>query len=171
MIATLTSPTTPLGRLQARRRRLAAMEFERSGRDRLLQNAAHLPPVPRAIITAYHESGLPLHDLAALHGVSCRQMRRRLDRLRETLADPCFLLTVKYAAKLPGNLGELARGYWLDGRVLRELAELRGQTLHRIRCEVARARSLLLLCLAAEKRVSQAQAALTLDPLGGPCEG
>jgi DNA-directed RNA polymerase specialized sigma24 family protein len=145
-----------------RRRRLRpdrsrAAEGRRSAKrisqERLLARAVELPEPWRSLITAHLANGVPVGELAAVHGCSCRQMRRRLERVKAMLAEPLFVLTLRFGQQLPADLGRLARHYWIETRSMRELAEERGVTLHRIRSELAAARSLLLVELSRDQRV------------------
>ena len=131
--------------------RRGARQESRVGREKLLHRAVHLPAESRAIVTAFLELEMPVRELAVLHRSSPRQMRRRVDRLRETLSDPCFLLAAQYGGRLPAELRALTRAYWLEGRTLRELARLHRHTLHWIRQQIVLARSLLLIALSVER--------------------
>jgi type II secretory pathway component PulJ len=105
--------------------------------------ASLLPQMQRMLMVAYLEKDMTVAALAALHRTTPRMMRRRLEGLRETLTDPFFLVVARSAACLPAELASLARARWLEGRALRELAILRGQTLHCIRQQLDAARVLL----------------------------
>ena len=112
---------------------------------------------------AYLDLGIQASELALLHRVTPRQMRRRLDRLKNTLADPAFILAIQFADQLPGVLETLAKAHWVEGRPLRELAEERGESLHRTRQQLAVVRSLLLLSLSNRTAVSSDQARAALE--------
>jgi hypothetical protein len=126
--------------------------------ERLLHYAEFLPELPRTLLIAHLERGMKTADLALLHNVTPRQMSRRLSRLREHLADPCFLLTATYGRKLPEHLAPLARGFWIEGLTLRQLATQHHHTLHRIRQHIALARSLLLIHVSAKHPLTSEQA-------------
>jgi hypothetical protein len=135
----------------------------RASKETLLQRAQSLPPTERALVMAHLDLGMDSRELALLHRVSARQMRRRLDRLKNTLADPAFILAVEFADQLPGDLESLARDHWILGGTLRELADGRGETLHRTRQQLGVIRSLLLLSLSNRTGLSSQQARAALD--------
>lgn len=122
----------------------------RIGVEKLAALAGYLPAPKRAVALAYWDLGMPLKEIALLHRVTLRTMRRRIERLRELMTDPAFLLAGKYADRLPSPHAEIARRYWLEGAPLRELAEDHGQTVYWARRELAEARTLLLMELQAE---------------------
>jgi hypothetical protein len=67
---------------------------------------------------------------------------------------------------LPAELASLAQAHWLEDQPLRELAHSRGQTLHRVRQELTRARSLLLVALSREQAVPAELAEAALEAGG-----
>lgn len=135
----------------------------REKKETLLHRATFLQDSDRALIFAYLDLGMSPDDLAHLHRVSAKVIRRRIERLTRMLADPCFVLAMQYSEKLPTPLAALARGYWMHGRTLRELAALHSQTLHAIRRHLILARSMLLLELASQQSVPTALAHATLS--------
>lgn len=139
--------------------RIARIHSERLGRETLLHRSEFLHDTDRALINAHLHLGITVRQLALLHRVSPRQMRRRIERLRESLSDPCFLLAARHAGELPGDLPSLAREYWIDGRTLRELACTRHESLHRIRQQIGTARSCLLFCMSAAQAAAKRRAA------------
>jgi hypothetical protein len=136
------SARSPIDR---RRRRLAV--------DVLVERANHLPPAAKALAIGYWALGLDPRELAYLHGLTARQCRRRIANIRETLEDPAFVLTARYADDLPKELRALARAYWVDGSPLRALAAARGRTIYWVRRRLGEARSLLLLQHRGEKAI------------------
>jgi hypothetical protein len=138
---------------------------QRAKIETLLRRADSLPPGPQALMQAYLDRGMSVRELAAMNGITPREMRYRLERLRSALADPCFQLVARYGETLPRNLWPLVRAYWLEGRTMRELAAQRRQSLHRIRQQVSVARSLLLVALSSENARAKARAHEAL------CEG
>lgn len=144
-------------------RQQAQIVANRVSRETMLHYTEFLPEIPRAIMTAHLDLGMDAKELAILHGVSHRQMRQRINRLRTTLTDPCFLLAAQYADRLPAGLAPVAQGYWIDGLTLRELAKQRQTTLHRTRLDVVLVRSLLVVLLSGEHTVSSAQACAALQ--------
>ena len=92
-----------------------------------------MPAVDRALVHAHFDLGMSLGEVAVLHGVTPRQARRRLEALRKRLADPCFVLAVQFARRLPRRFGGIASAYWIEGRTQREIAGEEGATLHQVR--------------------------------------
>jgi len=129
-------------------RRLVKNRAARGERELLLERARFLPELSRLLVEAHFDRGLKIRELALLHNMSPRQMRRRIDRLREMLADPCFLLASQYGEKLPPSLQPVVRGYWVEGKSLRELAAALRMTLHRTRQDVMVSRSWLMAVMA-----------------------
>jgi hypothetical protein len=136
--------------------------------EMLAQRAQFLPPAPRAIANAYFALGMSVHELAALHHLTPRQMRRRIETLRETLEDPAFILAAQFADQLPRDLALLARAYWVEGLPLRALARSRRRSVHYIRRRIADARSLLLLQLRNHREISPGIAERTLTRRNRP---
>jgi DNA-directed RNA polymerase specialized sigma24 family protein len=126
--------------------------------EELLIRARHLPPASRSIIANYFELRMTIDELAGIHRLPPTQMRRRLKRLRRRLADPSFLLTAEFADQLPADLALLARQHWIECRTLRELAAELETTLHHIRTELAKARLLLIVAMAAQQNISPERA-------------
>ena len=121
--------------------------------EQLLSRASILPEAARGLLNAYFEHHMPAEELAALHKVTVGQLRRRLDHWRETLADPAFLLFSEFGNRLPRNLAEVARRYWIEGLTLREIAAGNAITLHRVRAQLALARSLLVVAMSRRQEV------------------
>src|SRR5689334_2603081 len=88
----------------------------RAEREALVERAEHLLPEARALVMAHLDLGMSAEEIAVLHRVTPRAMRRRLAMLKGRLADPCFGMLVKYGDKLPEEVGRVARGYWIEGR-------------------------------------------------------
>jgi hypothetical protein len=144
------------------RHQVARLAAHRLSTETLLHYAEFLPEMPRAILNAHLHLGMNAQELAVLHRVTCRQMRRRLNRLREILADPCFLLAAQYGPQLPPDFAPLVHDYWIQGCTLREIARNRGESLHRIRYLIVIARSLLLIHLSSRRLISSEQACAAL---------
>ncbi len=121
--------------------------------EELLSRASLLPGVARGLITAFYEFKMPAEELAAIHHVTVCQLRRRLEHWRDTLADPSFLLFAEFGERLPRNLAEMARDYWIEGKTLREIAVMREVSLHRVRVQIAMTRSLLLVAMSRRQEV------------------
>jgi hypothetical protein len=126
--------------------------------EMLLERAKFLPPAAKALATEYWALGMAPEELAPLHGLSLRQLRRRIEQLRATLQDPAFILAARYAEQLPPAVGRLARAYWVEGVPIRMLAREKGQTMHSVRRRLAEARSLLLVLLRGDRDISPAVA-------------
>jgi DNA-directed RNA polymerase specialized sigma24 family protein len=126
--------------------------------ETLLRRADGLPPGPQALVFAYFDRGMSVREIAAMNGLTPRAVRFRLDRLRAALADPCFLLAVRYGETLPRNLRPLVRAYWFEGHTMRDLATAQHTSLHRIRQQVGVAKSMLLMALSSENARAKARA-------------
>jgi DNA-directed RNA polymerase specialized sigma24 family protein len=148
----------------ARRRRTPAeRQSRRLGREQLAHRAEFLPPDAATLVRAHVALGLTVEELARIKGIPERTLRRRLARLRARLEDPCFLLAAKFRDQLPTALATLATAHWMEDLPLRQLAHTRGQTLHRVRQDLALARSLLLVAMSNEQAVSPELAAAALE--------
>lgn len=113
--------------------------------EEILRRAELLPGVSRAIVCAYFEAGVPLKELAMLHHMKPLTMWRRLNHWRDTLSDPAFLLAATFRDTLPHELTVLAEMNWIKGHSLREMAQKQKTTMHRVRKQLDRARSMLFL--------------------------
>jgi DNA-directed RNA polymerase specialized sigma24 family protein len=124
--------------------------------DEVLRRAELLPPVPRAIVLAHYDAGVSLRELAMLHHTTPLKMWRRLIHWRDTLSDPAFLLAAKFRDTLPHELELVAAARWEQGLPLRALAAKLGLTLHAVRKQITRARSLLLLAASRQGAAAEA---------------
>ncbi|HUO08552.1 MAG TPA: hypothetical protein VM008_09660 [Phycisphaerae bacterium] len=145
------NPHSPLA--QRRRRSLERNTSERLARELLLERAAHLPETEQALLVAHFSHGIPLHELAILHRVTERRLRRRLEALRRKISHPAFGLTIRYAQHLRAEFQSLATARWIDNRPLRTLAAERHETLHQLRQQLAAIHSQMLF-LASHDRTS-----------------
>lgn len=144
-------------------------EGQRLSREVLVRRAAFLPAASAALVRAHLDFGMTVGEIATLERLPVRQVRWRLKRLCARLSDPCFVLAAQYRGSLPGELASLAQAHWLEDRPLRELARSRGQTVYRVRQELTRARSLLLVALSREQAVPAELAEAALE--AGRCTG
>src|SRR5262249_32667971 len=85
-------------------RKVRARAEERIDRENLDERSVQLLPVSRALVCAHYGQGVDLASLAAMRGISRKQMARRMLRLRAILCDPCFLLAARFAERLPEEL-------------------------------------------------------------------
>src|SRR5437762_88579 len=69
--------------VQEHLRRAKKMEMGARERERMVHLATLLPGAERLIMQAYLEHGMTVKELAELHRTTAREMRRRVDRLRE----------------------------------------------------------------------------------------
>jgi len=122
--------------------------------EAILHRAQLLPRVPRAIVCAFYDAGVPVKELAMLHHTTPLKMWRCLNHWRDTISDPAFLMAAKFRDRLPHELELLAQAHWIEGRPLREIAAKRKATLHEVRKKLARARSMLLLAASGEGRAA-----------------
>jgi hypothetical protein len=113
--------------------------------EELLRRAELLPRVPRAIVGAFYDAGVPLKELAMLHHSPPLRMWRCLNHWRDTLSDPAFLLAAHFRDTLPHDLEVLAEMHWIRGESLRVLAAARNITMYEVRKKLTRARAMLLL--------------------------
>jgi hypothetical protein len=136
---------------------------ERVSREELATRAEFLPKDTQALVHANLRLGMTVEEIAVLHRTTPRQVRRRLERLRERLSDRCFVLAARFGERLPRELAALARAYFIGGATLRALAAARGQTLYRVRHDLAVARSLLVVAMSVEQEVTPELARAAID--------
>jgi AraC-like DNA-binding protein len=137
------APALTTALAERNRRTFSRITTERASLDTLISRAEYLPANDRTLLLAHYHHGIPLDELASLHHISRRQLRRKLDTLRNTLSDPSFLLTVRFGKRLPKNLLAFARGCWIESIPLRTLARQHNESLHKVRQQLAQAQSLL----------------------------
>jgi hypothetical protein len=143
-------PAGPHHRGSIRRRRNGqTLHSQRLAMEEILRRARFLPKAHAALLHAFLELKMPIGQLALLHGISRSALQRRLQRWRNLLSDPDFLLAARFGPELSPELASLARRYWIDGRSLRQIASEDQVTLHRIRSRLAEARLLLVRASAA----------------------
>jgi hypothetical protein len=143
------SPTLPRPAKRCRRKP-QWLKRTRVSHETLARRAEFLPPEAAALVRLHLDLGITIKEIAAFKGMPERQVRRRLARLCERLADPCFVLAARFRHTLAPGLAELAAAYWIEDLPLRQLAHSRGQSVYGVRQEIAKVRSLLLLALANE---------------------
>jgi hypothetical protein len=122
--------------------------------EAILHRAQLLPRIPRAIVCAHFDAGMPVKELAMLHHTTPLKMWRCLNHWRDTISDPAFLLAAKFRDRLPHELEVLAQQHWIEGRPLREIAAARRTTMHEVRKKLARGRSMLLLFASREGKAA-----------------
>jgi hypothetical protein len=74
------------------------------------------------------------------------------------MSDPVFILAAQYCQRLPGELADFARAYWMEGRTLRELARQHKTSLHYVRSQLGVARSILVLVMSEQQVVDPERA-------------
>ena len=82
----------------------------------------------RALILAYYAEGKSTTELAKKYQMTPREMWWRLRRLCHRLGDANFVRAMRFGDEVHEPYRGLIRAYWLEGRHLRELAQLRGVT-------------------------------------------
>jgi hypothetical protein len=122
--------------------------------EELLRRAELLPRIPRAIVCAFFDAGVPLKELAMLHHTPPLRMWRCLNHWRDTLSDPAFLLAANFRDTLPHDLEVLAEMHWIRGEPLRVLAAARKLTIYTVRKKLTRARSMLLLAASRQSKAA-----------------
>jgi hypothetical protein len=110
----------------------------------LLRTARFLPPPERELLRAYYLHRRKLAQLAAELGEPRLVVHRRIVMLRRRVADPCFLLSIQFARKLPFPLAQIAREHFQRGVPLMCLAHVRGESFHTVRKQAHLARALLI---------------------------
>lgn len=130
--------------------------YKRVNAQRLLERAEYLPQVERLLIEQTLGQGMTVESLAVLQRVSANSLTQKLRRLRERLADPCFILATQFADRLPEGLRPVARSFYGDALTLQACAVRHELTLHQLRQALYSVRCLLML-LKSEARAGRLQ--------------
>ncbi len=122
---------------QATQQNLDRRTAHRLGPEQIVRLAQALPADDRLLLERRYADGLTVTDIARRSRRSAKSIRQRIDRLTQRLASPEFRFTLLYQDKLPRTMRRSATLLFIQGRSLRETAQLTKKTLHRIRCDRA----------------------------------
>jgi len=105
--------------------------------ETLLDLAQSLPPRDRLILEQVYRHGLSVAEVARLIEEPAGRVRRRIARLIRLVQKPEFKFLARHEALLPANVRQTCRLVVFEGMSLRRTARHTGQTLHRVRQQVA----------------------------------
>lgn len=122
---------------QATQQNLDRRTAHRLGPEQIVRLAQSLPADDRLLLERRFADGLTAVDIARRSRRSAASIRQRIDRLTQRLASPEFRFTLLHQNKLPRTMRRTATLLFIQGRSMRETAELTKKTLHRVRCDRA----------------------------------
>lgn len=122
----------------------------RLGPEQIVRLAQALPADDRLLLERRYADGLTITDIARRSRRSANTISRRIDRLTQRIGSPEFRFTLLHQDKLPRPMRRTATLLFVQGRSLRETAQLTKKSLHRVRCDRA-----TLLTLARVQNLSE----------------
>lgn len=105
--------------------------------EQIVRLAQDLPTEDRLLLERRYEDGLTINDIARRQRRSSHTISRRIERLTKRVLSPEFRFTVTHRQNLPRPLRRTATLLFVQGRSLRDTAQLTNKTLHRVRCDRA----------------------------------
>lgn len=105
--------------------------------EQIVRLAQDLPTEDRLLLERRYEDGLTINDIARRQRRSSHTISRRIERLTKRVLSPEFRFTVTHRQSLPRPLRRTATLLFVQGRSLRDTAQLTNKTLHRVRCDRA----------------------------------
>ena len=109
----------------------------RLGPEQIVHLAQALPADDRLLLERRYADGLTSTDIARRSRRSANTISRRIDRLTKRIGSPEFRFTLLHQDKLPRPMRRTATLLFVQGRSLRETAQLTKKSLHRVRCDRA----------------------------------
>lgn len=109
----------------------------RLGPEQIVRLAQALPADDRLLLERRYADGLTVADIARRSRRSANTINRRINRLTKRIVSPEFRFTMLHQDKLPKPMRRTATLLFIQGRSLRETAQLTQKTLHRVRCDRA----------------------------------
>lgn len=109
----------------------------RLGPEQIVRLAQALPADDRLLLERRYADGLTITDIARRSRRSANTISRRIDRLTRRIGSPEFRFTLLHQDKLPRPMRRTATLLFVQGRSLRETAQLTKKSLHRVRCDRA----------------------------------
>lgn len=122
---------------QATQKNLNRRTSSRLGPEQIVRLAQALPADDRLLLERRFGDGLAIIDIARRSRRSANTISRRIDRLTRRLTSPEFRFTLLHQDKLPRPMRRTATLLFVQGRSLRETAQLTKKSLHRVRCDRA----------------------------------
>jgi DNA-directed RNA polymerase specialized sigma24 family protein len=109
----------------------------RLGPEQIVRLAQALPADDRLLLERHFADGMTFTDIARRSRRSANTIRKRIDSLTHRLASPEFRFTLLHQDKMPRAMRRTATLLFIQGRSMRETAEVTRKSLHRIRCDRA----------------------------------
>jgi DNA-directed RNA polymerase specialized sigma24 family protein len=116
--------------------------LRREAVDVLLDRANHLAPADRALVRSVLEAGARPADLALVANRGSQAIRRRLRRLLERLRSESFACVLRDGERWPPQRRAVAQAVMLRGQSQRQAAATLGLSVHSVRRELDRIRTL-----------------------------
>lgn len=109
----------------------------RLGPEQIVRLAQALPADDRLLLERRFADGLTVSDIARRSRRSANTISRRINRLTQRIGSPEFRFTMLHQDKLPKPMRRTATLLFIQGRSIRETAQLTKKSLHRVRCDRA----------------------------------
>ena len=122
---------------QATQQNLDRRTANRLGPEQIVRLAQALPADDRLLLERRFADGLTITDIARRSRRSAKAISRRIDRLTKRIGSPEFRFTLLHQDNLPRPMRRTATLLFVQGRSLRETAQLTRKSLHRVRCDRA----------------------------------
>lgn len=122
---------------QATQKNLDRRTAIRLGPEQIVRLAQALPADDRLLLERRYADGLTVTDIARHSRRSANTISRRINRLTKRIGSPEFRFIMLHQGKLPKPMRRTATLLFIQGRSLRETAQLTKKSLHRVRCDRA----------------------------------
>jgi len=112
---------------------LLRRRMRRDARERLLDEARHLPAADRLLVEQVYRHGMRLSDVATLIGRDPEWVGRRVRRLVARTRDPVYRYVTRRSHRLSKPRRAVALAVIVEGRTLRDTADATRLSLHAVR--------------------------------------
>ncbi|RMH24657.1 MAG: hypothetical protein D6692_12535 [Planctomycetota bacterium] len=99
----------------------------------IAERARWLNEPQRTLVLAVFRDGIPAADLARLHGLPPRAVRRTVTRAAIRLLNPMAPFVARHAPDWTPTRARVARSIYIQGRSMRATADHAGLSLHAVR--------------------------------------
>ena len=110
--------------------------------EKLLNRAQYLDETEGALIEQVYRYGNSISSIARVSGQSAADIRRQIARVLKRINSPLFTYMITHGDLLPAKVRRTATWVVIKGYSQRRVADMSGQTLHRVRKHIEILRAL-----------------------------
>lgn len=130
-------------RAQPIQRDAAQVQHQRDAADAIAAAAAYLDPSDKALLEGIYDRGMTPTALARAAGVKPAAIRARVQRLIQRINSPAFRYVLQHRANWPRQRRMIADAVFLRGWGQRSAAADAQVSVHRVRQEIDRIRTVV----------------------------